>query len=136
MTEKKIVLVVEDDDIDAKTIIRAYNKVNPRDDVVHKKNGEEALAFLRESTTLPKFILLDINMPKMNGLEFLAIIRKDKKLERIPVIVLTTSQNEKDRYQSFTYGVAGYMIKPLNSEKFIGLLEAINLYWSLSELPD
>jgi DNA-binding response OmpR family regulator len=75
-------------------------------------------------------------MPKMNGIDFLKVIKQDDELKRIPVIVLTTSKDELDRVNSFDLGVAGYMIKPVDYMQFVEVVRAINMYWTLSELPD
>jgi len=100
-------------------------------------NGEEALDYLRDPTTeKPGIILLDLNMPKMNGIDFLKIAKQDPALKRIPVIVLTTSKDERDRVDSFNLGVAGYMLKPVDYIQFVEVVKAIDLYWTLSELPD
>lgn len=132
------ILLVEDDKVDVKTVIRAFkeNHIANGLDVVY--NGEEALEYLRScdsiSKRLPGLILLDLNMPVMNGVEFLEVVKKDEKFKSIPVVVLTTSQEENDRMESYNLGVAGYIIKPVEFEKFVEVVKIINLYWSLCEL--
>ena len=84
----------------------------------------------------PGIILLDINMPKMNGIEFLKIMKEDDTFKLIPVVILTTSKEEQDRLDTFGFGVAGYMIKPVNYLKFVEVIKTIKLYWTLSELPE
>jgi len=79
---------------------------------------------------------LDINMPRMNGLEFLKMVKTNETLKRIPVIVLTTSRGDQELVDSFDYGVAGYMVKPANYLQFVEVMKAINLYWTISEIPD
>ena len=81
-------------------------------------------------------ILLDLNMPRMNGIEFLRIVKADPALRRIPVVVLTTSREEEDKLNSFDLSVAGYMLKPVDYQKFVEVVKTIDLYWTLSELPD
>jgi len=133
----KPILLVEDDRVDALTVKRALKelKVTNRLDVVG--NGEEALAFLRdEKNEKPGIILLDLNMPRMNGIEFLKIAKQDAGLKRIPVVVLTTSKEEEDKVDSFNLGVAGYMIKPVDYLQFVEVVRTIELYWTLSELPE
>lgn len=136
MIKNKTILLVEDDMIDAMTVKRALkelNVVNPIDTV---ENGEEALAYLRDGKNeLPGIILLDLNMPRMNGIEFLSIAKKDNQLKQIPVIVLTTSLDEIDRIDTFSLGIAGYMVKPVDYMQFVEVVKAIKLYWSISELP-
>ena len=137
MRSSKPILLVEDDQVDAMTVKRALKeiKVTNRLDIVN--NGEEALTFLKNSENEnPGIILLDLNMPKMNGIEFLEIAKKDESLKKIPVVVLTTSQEDQDRVDSFNLGVAGYMIKPVDYRKFVEVVKTIDMYWTLSELPD
>lgn len=137
MRSKRPILIVEDDRVDAMTIKRALKeiKVTNRLDIV--SNGEEALSLLRNSENeKPYVILLDLNMPKMNGIEFLRVAKQDKTLRRIPVVVLTTSEEERDRVNSFDLGVAGYMIKPVDYVKFVEVVKTIDLYWTLSRLPE
>ncbi|MCB9015957.1 MAG: response regulator [Lentimicrobiaceae bacterium] len=136
MIKNKPILLVEDDMIDAMTVKRALKELNILNPVVTVENGEEALTYLRDSENeKPGIILLDLNMPRMNGIEFLGIAKKDDNLKLIPVIVLTTSLDEIDRVDTFNLGVAGYMVKPVDYKKFVEVIKAIKLYWSLSELP-
>ncbi len=104
--------------------------------LVHRVNGEEALNYLRNGAEeKPCVILLDLNMPKMNGIEFLKIAKNDEHLRKIPVTVLTTSKAEQNIVESFEFSVAGYIVKPVGYEKFVEAIKIINLYWTLSELP-
>mgnify|MGYP003622625230 FL=1 len=135
MNEQKTILVVEDDEVDVMTIKRAMKEIHVTNPVEVRWNGEEALEYLQGEKDLPGIILLDLNMPRMNGMEFLQHVRFDERLKRIPVIVLTTSREEQDRFSSFNLGVAGYMIKPVDYLQFVEVIRAINLYWTLSELP-
>lgn len=137
MKASKTILLVEDDQVDAMTVKRALRdiKVTNKLDIVC--DGEEALVFLRNpENEYPGIILLDLNMPRMNGIEFLTVVKKDALLKRIPVIVLTTSDGDQDKINSFDLGVSGYMIKPLDYIKFVEVMKTINMYWTLSELPD
>ncbi len=137
MKSQKPILLVEDDRVDAMTVKRALRDINVTNQLDVACNGEEALAFLRdEKNEKPCIILLDLNMPKMNGIEFLKGAKQDDVLKAIPVIVLTTSKEEQDRIESFKLGVAGYMIKPVDYQQFVEVIRAIDLYWTLSELPD
>ena len=86
-------------------------------------------------TPMPRIILLDINMPKMNGLEFLKELRADKDLHTISVFVMTTSNDEKDRFEAYNYNVAGYIIKPISFEKFVIAVSILNEFWQLCEQP-
>ena len=119
--------------MNVKRALRDLNVTNHLDVV---GNGEEALAYLQnEENREPCIILLDLNMPKMNGIEFLKVIKNMDSLKMIPVIVLTTSKNEQDRIESFRLSVAGYMIKPVDYMQFVDTVKMIEMYWTLSELP-
>lgn len=136
MKNTRPILLVEDDDVDAMTVKRALKEIHITNPLSIVKNGEEALEFLKNSKTeKPGIILLDLNMPKMNGIEFLRIAKQDNLLKSIPVIVLTTSREEEDKINSFNLSVAGYMIKPVDYMQFVETMKTINLYWTLSELP-
>ena len=137
MDEKKShILLVEDDKIDIMTIERAIKDLNMLNPLNVANNGQKAIDFLKdEKNPKPALILLDINMPVMNGIEFLEVIKKDNYLKMIPVVVLTTSKEEQDKITSFKLGVAGYMIKPVDYKQFVDVIRTINLYWLLSEVP-
>jgi CheY-like chemotaxis protein len=136
MRSQKPVLLVEDDTIDALTVKRAFQDLQVTCPLVHRLNGEAALGHLMEAGhELPCVILLDLNMPRMNGIEFLRVIKMDSSLKRIPVVVLTTSDEERDIVESFKLSVAGYIIKPVDYAKFVAAMRTIDLYWTLSELP-
>ncbi|NTW49516.1 MAG: response regulator, partial [Chlorobiales bacterium] len=81
----------------------------------------------------PAIILLDINMPKMNGIEFMRVVKADPQLKLIPIVVLTTSREDQDRIESFDLGAAGYMIKPVDYIQFVETVRAIDVYWTISE---
>ena len=136
MRNCKPIMLVEDDDIDVMTVKRAFKDLNVTNSLVHSVNGEEALEYLQgESNEMPCVILLDLNMPKMNGTEFLGVVKADEILKRIPVIVLTTSTEECDITESFKHSVGGYIVKPVDYKKFVEAIRTLNLYWTLSELP-
>ena len=136
------ILLVEDDDIDVENVVRAFKKNKIDNPLYITENGEDALHYLyhegkyenSEKSPCPGIILLDLNMPLMNGIEFLQIIKSDDDLKQIPVIVLTTSREENDRVESYKLGVAGYIIKPVDFIKFVEVVKTIELYWSLCEL--
>jgi CheY-like chemotaxis protein len=136
MDKRKPILLVEDDDLDAKTVRRAMKELHVANPVPWVSNGEEALAWLRDpANSTPCIVLLDLNMPVMNGIEFLQVAKADERLRRIPVVVLTTSGLEADKLASFDFSVAGYMVKPVDYQQFIEVIRAINLYWTVSETP-
>lgn len=136
MRTNRPILLIEDDEVDAMTIKRAIKEIKIANPLVWRENGEEGLYYLREeASSKPCIILLDLNMPRMGGLELLAIIKKDQDLRNIPVIILTTSSHDEDRLRSFNLSVAGYMIKPVDYKNFVQVIKAVNMYWTISEMP-
>ena len=136
MNSNRPILLIEDDKVDAMTVERAFkdNEITNKLNVVG--NGEEALKTLKDSKIeKPCIILLDLNMPKMNGIEFLRRIKNDKYLKSIPVVILTTSSEDQDRIDCFHLGASGYILKPVDYKDFVIAVRTINQYWSLSLLP-
>lgn len=132
----KSIMLVEDDQVDTMTVRRALKELHVMNPLQHVENGEEALSFLRNpANQQPCLILLDLNMPIMGGIEFLQIAKKDEALKGIPVVVLTTSEEQEDKVESFQLGVAGYMRKPVEYPNFVEMIRAIDAYWTISELP-
>jgi len=137
MRDSKPIMLVEDDTVDAMSVKRALKDLKVLNPLVRAGNGEEALVYLRDDNNVkPCVILLDLNMPKMNGIEFLKVAKADEKLRRIPAIILTTSKDDQDRIQTFQLNVAGFIVKPVDYIKFVEAMKIINLYWTLSELPN
>lgn len=133
----KPILLVEDDQVDVMTVKRALKEIKVTNPVVNPENGEEALKYLRDpASEKPCIILLDLNMPIMNGIEFLEVIKHDTRLRRIPVVVLTTSEEQQDKMNSFDLGVAGYMAKPVDYRQFVEVMRTIDAYWTISEVPE
>lgn len=136
MRTLKPILLIEDDSVDAMTVKRAMRDLHITNDLVHAINGEDALQYLENpDKEKPFVILLDLNMPKMNGIEFLKAVKSKQNLKTIPVIVFTTSQEKQDIHESFQLGAAGYMTKPVDYSKFVDVLSTVMLYWNASELP-
>lgn len=136
MNSEKPLLLVEDDEIDVLTFKRALKEIHLVNHLYIASDGEEALTILRDPVQpSPCLILLDLNMPRMTGLEFLRIVKQDDYFKRIPVIILTTSKDERDKIESFKLGVAGYMVKPVDYHQFVEVIRIIDLYWTFSELP-
>ncbi|AFY55246.1 CheY-like receiver domain-containing protein [Rivularia sp. PCC 7116] len=142
--EEKIlnVLLVEDDEVDIMNVKRAFKKHNIKNPLYVACDGCEALEMLRGKNSkypnIPqqrRIILLDLNMPKMGGLEFLQEIRADSNLKSIPVIILTTSDEDKDRIKAYNLNVAGYLLKPVKFSMFAETMATLNKYWSLCEIP-
>ena len=137
MRNMKPILLVEDDRVDAMTLKRALKDLKVTNDLVHTTNGEEALEYLNnQDNERPCVIILDLNMPKMNGVEFLKIAKADPDLRRLPVVILTTSKDEWDRFQAFDLSVAGYIVKPADYKRFLEAIRTVQLYWTLSQLPE
>ena len=136
MQSSKPILLVEDDTVDVMTVKRALKDLQIPSELVPAGDGEEALAYLRDDRNAkPCVILLDLNMPKMNGTEFMRIAKADEALRKIPIIVLTTSNSDQDISRSFELGAAGYMVKSVDYKKFMELIKTIAQYWTLSKLP-
>lgn len=143
MSEQAItILHVEDDQVDKMVIERVIKKLKLTNTLLHASNGEEALDVLRGTNgkekleSLPQVVLLDINMPKMNGLEFLKELRNDPEFKSISVFVMTTSNDDNDKIEAYKMNVAGYILKPLSFEKFVNSITILNSYWKLCEQPE
>ena len=136
MRNSKPILLVEDDNVDVMTVKRALKDLRVTNQLVPTGDGEEAIEYLKDGNApKPSIILLDLNMPKMDGAEFLKVVKADNTLKKIPVVILTTSNSDRDVIESFELGAAGYMVKSVDYEKFVETIRAIDRYWSLSKLP-
>ena len=136
MDGNKPVLLVEDDKVDALTVKRAFRELDISNSIINVGNGEEALDYLNnQKNKKPCMILLDINMPKMNGIEFLKCFRQKEMFKYIPIIVVTTSLDDGDKYEKFSLSVSGYMVKPIEYNLFLNTINTIKSYWSLSKFP-
>lgn len=129
-------LLVEDDEVDVMNIQRAFKKNNIANPMWVAGNGIEALEMLRLDKVPAgrRLVLLDLNMPKMNGIEFLRELRGDPTLAATSVVVLTTSNDDRDKVEAYNLNVAGYLLKPVTFASFVELTAALNKYWTLSEL--
>lgn len=119
MKVKLNILLIEDDFIEVMKLKRAISSLSLNHNLLEAKNGEEALEVLQNTANLPDIILLDLHMPKMNGIEFLEILKADEQLRQIPAIILTTSSNRKDLLECYRTGIAGYVIKPLKYDDYV-----------------
>jgi CheY-like chemotaxis protein len=131
------ILLIEDDEVDVMNVRRAFKKNNIANPLFLAGDGLDALEQLRNGA-IPgdrRIILLDLNMPKMNGIEFLRELRQDPELNLTPVIVLTTSNDERDRIDAYNLNVAGYILTPVTFSNFCEVMAALNKYWALVELP-
>ncbi len=131
MSALKPILLVEDDIVDAATAKQALKDLRVKNPVIHKMDGEEAFEYLRNPKNIkPGLILLDLNMPKVSGVELLKIMKGNPDLHHIPVVVLTVSKYEQDKVETFDLGVAGYVIKAVDYDAFLRSTDIIIQYWS------
>ncbi len=143
MPVENMVLLIEDSSSDAEMTINALNENNVANNVLHLKDGSLALDYLfaegsyagRNIADVPKVILLDLKMPKVNGLEVLQRIREDERLKRIPVVILTSSKEDPDIKRCYELGVNSYVVKPLEFEKFRVAISNLGLYWMIINQP-
>ena len=138
MSERMLnILLVEDDEVDVMNVRRAFERNNVSNPLYVAGNGLEALAMLRDGTVPNerRLILLDLNMPKMNGIEFLQALRADPELASAPVVVLTTSNDDQDKIDAYNLNVAGYLLKPVTFSNFCERMTTLNKYWTLVEMP-
>jgi len=137
MRNSQPILLVDDDLGDVMMLRRAFEDLKLTNQLVNSNNGEEALEYLRDrNNKKPCIILLDSNMPKMNGIEFLKIAKTDDVLKKIPIVALTTSNEELHIDESFKFGVAGYVVKPIGYKDLVEVVRIVDSYWTLSELPN
>ena len=130
------ILLVDDDEVDVMTVQRAFSKKNLTNPIHVAGNGIEALERLRSGTiSSRRIVLLDLNMPRMNGIEFLQELRADPELQSTCVIVLTTSNEDRDKIEAYRLNVAGYLLKPVTFPSFVELMTTLNKYWTLVEMP-
>ncbi len=140
MTNLVNILLIEDDEVDIMNVQRAFRKNNISNPLFIARDGLEGFDILRGGSSQgaipnPKVILLDINMPKMGGIEFLTALRKDPELRSLSVFVMTTSNEESDKIAAYDLNVAGYILKPLSFEGFTQAISILNHYWHLCEVP-
>jgi CheY-like chemotaxis protein len=133
-------LIVEDNETDVLCLKEAFEKNGIGKTIITASNGEEALAYLNDDSgeyegRIPNLILLDLNMPIMNGFEFLEAVKSDARLRSIPVVVLTSSISRVDMNDSYSNCVAGYIEKPMDPEGYLEVVRVLDQYWSLSYLP-
>jgi CheY-like chemotaxis protein len=142
VTELKRILLVEDDPRDVELILESLGDYNLANEVVVARDGEEALDFLyyREAFKVrpngnPAVVLLDLKLPKVNGMEVLRQIRSDEKLKMIPVVILTSSREEKDWVESYKLGVNAYVVKPVDFQEFVKAVKDVGAFWAVVNEP-
>lgn len=134
MTKSLNILLIEDDAIEVMKFNRVLSTLKLNHKIIEAGNGEEALDILQVKKTIPDIILLDLNMPKINGIEFLQILKIDSILKYIPAIILTTSNNHRDVLECYKIGIAGYVLKPLKYDDYVDRIRKTLEYWSSNEL--
>ena len=128
------VLLVEDDMIEVMKLTRAISTLQLPHKIIEASHGEAALELLEQDKLNPDLILLDLNMPKMNGIEFLNNVKNNIDLSYIPVIIFTTSSNPKDLIDVYRIGISGYILKPLKYEDYVKKIDSLFKYWKINEL--
>ena len=128
------ILLIEDDAIEIMKFNRVLKTLGMNHKVIEANNGEEALEVLKVKEVIPDIIVLDLNMPRINGIEFLRILKKDDFLKYIPAIILTTSNNHTDLLECYKTGIAGYLLKPLKYDDYVDRIKKLLEYWSCNEL--
>lgn len=137
MRNAKPILLVEDDEVDAITTRKALGEINVANELIHKYDGKEALEYLRnEGNARPCIILLDLDMPQMDGFEFLAAVKSEDSLKKIPLIVLAASDADENVTKAFESAAAGYILKTIDYGRFVEMMRTVNDYWTLSRLPN
>ena len=140
----KVILLVEDNPDDEALTLRALKKNNVKNEVVVARDGAEALEYLfgsgkfagRDASVIPQFVLLDLKLPKLDGLEVLRQLRADPRTKLLPVVILTTSNEERDRFAGYDLGANSYIRKPVDFDQFIEAVRQLGLYWLiLNEMP-
>jgi len=128
------ILFIEDDTIELMKFKRVIDSLKYNHEIIEAHNGFDAIQVLTTRGIIPDIIILDLNMPKVNGIEFLSILKNDEKLKYIPAIILSTSNNHKDIYECYKIGIAGYIVKPLKYDDYVSKIQKIIEYWSSNEL--
>ncbi|MCG9791628.1 response regulator [Flavobacterium algicola] len=134
MSKALNILLIEDDEIEVMKFNRVVGSLKLNHKIIEANNGEAAIEILKVKDVVPDIIVLDLNMPKINGIEFLGILKADDYLKYIPTIILSTSNNQKDLLECYRIGIAGYVIKPLKYDDYVERITKLVEYWSLNEL--
>jgi CheY-like chemotaxis protein len=136
MKKQLNVLLVEDNLIEVMKMRRAVSLLDLKHNIRVANNGEDALQTLEDKSKFPDLILLDLNMPKVSGIEFLAILKNNDLIKHIPTVILTTSDNQKDLEECYRLGVSGYILKPLKYDDYVEKVKNVLSYWSMNELKN
>ena len=134
MKKELNILLVEDNLIEVMKMRRTVSLLDLKHNIIVASNGEDALQHIDDKSKFPDLILLDLNMPKVGGIEFLAILKKNDDIKHIPTVILTTSDNQKDLEECYRLGVSGYVLKPLKYDDYVEKIKNVLSYWSMNEL--
>jgi len=143
MLQTQAIFLVEDNDDEADLAVRAFQKAKIANPMVRARDGVDALNYLfgrekyaqRDVLDLPAFMLLDLNLPKINGIEVLKAIRADQRTKHIPVVVLTSSNEEKDRLNAYDSFANSYVLKPVDYDQFVATALQLSVYWTCINTP-
>ncbi|SMD36019.1 Response regulator receiver domain-containing protein [Reichenbachiella faecimaris] len=135
------ILLLEDDDADVKAVQRTFKKAKIANPIIRAVDGVEGLEILRgtngrEKLNMPYLVLVDLNMPRMGGIDFIRELRADEELKKTIVFILTTSKSQEDKAKAYDLNVAGYIVKEVAGQDFLRLVELVDAYWRIVELPD
>ena len=134
MKKQLNILLVEDNLIEVMKMRRTVSLLDLKHNIIVANNGEDALQHIEDKSKFPDLILLDLNMPKVGGIEFLAILKNNDDIKHIPTVILTTSDNQKDLEECYRLGVSGYVLKPLKYDDYVEKIKNVLSYWSMNEL--
>ncbi|MGM3306911.1 response regulator [Anabaena sp. WFMT] len=139
MTTKNTLLIIEDNPDDIELTLLAFEQTGLQENVVIARDGDEAINYLfadnNTSESLPDLILLDLQLPRINGLEVLRRIRADSRTRLLPIVILTTSNEESDRLQGYGLGCNSYIRKPVDYDQFVGVIRQLGMYWLVLNSP-
>jgi two-component system, response regulator len=143
MSQQKTIFLVEDNDDDVELAVRAFHRAKVTNPLVRACDGADALDYLfargkyvgRDVSDLPAVMLLDINMPKLGGFEVLKAIRADERTKHLPVVILTSSNEDKDRAHAYNHFANSYVVKPADYDKFVVVASQLGLYWMVLNRP-
>jgi two-component system, response regulator len=130
-----VILLVEDSDDDADLTARAFKEAKIGNPLVRAHDGVEALTYLRTAPTLPAVVLMDLKLPRLGGLETLARIRAEERTRFLPVVVLTSSDEDKDRLTAYAHHANSYVRKPVDYDQFVAASRQLGLYWTVTNRP-
>ena len=134
MKKQLDILLIEDNFLEIMKLKRTLSLLELNHTLSEAKDAEIALDILKNTNRYPDLILLDLNMPKISGIEFLDILKKSEDFRHIPTVILTTSDNKSDLEECYKLGISGYILKPLKYEDYVKKMDAVLTYWSINEL--